>query len=229
MDRYVELLAPGPDTAQTQLDRSRYWRCVSFVPFLEGDAPAVAQELGRAEALARDLVAQAEPRSEMHLIALDNLHAVLESRMREALWVGDVPLALARITEVAAFDPLDAKVQVELGEVLLRTGQLDQAVRAFATAARCGPPGTAVAHYLAGCCYEQMDMPGKAVDELLAAAALDPWSPSTAHRLRAVAARVGARPIVRWAEQWANRLAAGRDPATGCGPAPEREGPGHDL
>ncbi|MGH9034245.1 MAG: tetratricopeptide repeat protein [Acidimicrobiia bacterium] len=212
MDHYVEFLARRPDTAEAQLDRSRYWRCVSFVPFLEGDAPVVTQELESAEVLARDLVARSESGSEMHLVALDNLHAVLESRMREALWVGDVPLARARITEVATFDPLDAKVQIELGEVHMRAGDLDQAVQAFATAARCGPPGTAVAHYLAGCCYQQMDMPGEALDEFLAAAALDPWSTSTAHRLRTVAERVGVRPMACWAEQWADRL--GRGPSS---------------
>ncbi|MCA1844694.1 MAG: tetratricopeptide repeat protein [Actinobacteria bacterium] len=195
MDDYVRMLARRADTLETMLDLSRYWRCVSFVPFLRGDRGRVEKELGRAETLAREAVRSTPAGSDEHLIALDNLHAVLESRMREALWSGDIALALNRISEVVTFDPLDAKAQIELGEVLLRAGHPGRAVAAFRAAARYGPPGTAAAHYLAGCCYQRLEMAEAALDEFLAAAALDPWSTNTAARLAETAAGLEIRPI----------------------------------
>ena len=208
MDEYVRVLGRRADSLETRLDLSRYWRCVSYLPFLCGDRSSVAEELAWAEQLAREAVSHTGRGGHEHLIALDNLHAVLESRMREALWVGDVDLALARISEVTTFDPLDAKAQIELGEVLLRLRDPLRAVDAFRAAARYGPPGTAVAHYLAGCCYRDLHMPEAALEEFLAAAALDRWSTGTAAQLEEAATRLGVGPISQSARKWRERLAA---------------------
>ena len=73
------------------------------------------------------------------------LHPVLESRTKEALWIGDLDLALSRALQVIDLDPYDLKAWLELGQVRLKRSETAQAAEAYATAAVLGPPASAVA------------------------------------------------------------------------------------
>ena len=55
-----------------------------------------------------------QPRTEaQELLYLENLHPVLESRTKEALWLGDLELALERARAVVELDRYDSKTWVE--------------------------------------------------------------------------------------------------------------------
>lgn len=191
--------AGRPETQRTALDRSRHYRAVSYVPFLRGDRAAVAHELGTAERLARAALADA-PTAQDRLVALDNLHAVLETRMREALRFGDLDAALDRIGEVVRFDHFDSKAHIEMGEVLLRRGDPTAAAVSFSKASRYGPPGTQVAHFLAGDCYERLGDDERALDEYLSAIRIDPFGVSAVRGVARVARRLGLTGVGDWAE-----------------------------
>lgn len=126
---------------------SRFHRARAFVPMRRGDRAAVQREMDAAERLARAL----QPVSAaQRLLAAENLHPVVESRSKEALWAGDEALALSRAREVVELDAHDPKSWVELGQLLAGQARHAQAADAFVTAAMLGPPTAALARHLAG-------------------------------------------------------------------------------
>lgn len=187
------------------MDVSRFYRSASFLPFLEGRREQVVQEMDTAERLARELLEKAETQAQQ-VVARENMHPVLESRMREALWLGDWDLALERMRELVQIDPWDAKAYVELGQLLAQRGELEEATQCFLRAARYGPPGTAVAYYLAGWCYEQGEDLEQACQCYMAALRIDPEGISALQGLVRCARRLGHTPLVEWCAAHAARL-----------------------
>jgi tetratricopeptide (TPR) repeat protein len=97
------------------------------------------------------------PKSEsQELIYLENLHPVFESRTKEALWLGDLNLALDRARRVIDLDPYDSKAWLELGQVRLRRNEYELAAEAYALAASLGPPGSAIGRHMAGLCFREL-------------------------------------------------------------------------
>jgi cytochrome c-type biogenesis protein CcmH/NrfG len=99
------------------------------------------------------------------------MHALMESRTKEALWLGDMDLALARTLKVIDVDPYDSKAWAEVGEVHYLREEWQQAAEAYAVAAMLGPPASAVGRHLAGVCLRKLDQGGLAA--LLFKSALD--------------------------------------------------------
>lgn len=93
--------------------------------------------------------------SAQELICLENLHPVLESRTKEALWLGDRELALKRAHEVIKIDPYDSKAWVELGEVRIKRKEWSKASEAYVVAAMLGPPASAIGRHMAGVCFRK--------------------------------------------------------------------------
>jgi tetratricopeptide (TPR) repeat protein len=114
-----------------------------------GERDAMVQLMDSAERQARSLPATTPAQQ---LLRLENLHPVMESRSKEARWLGDRDLALARAQEVIDLDRYDPKSWLELGELLMMGQRWAEAAEAFSTAAMLGPPVSAIARHLLGCC-----------------------------------------------------------------------------
>lgn len=139
---------------------SRYYRAVGFIPQRRRDRAAVERIMDLAEKHAREL----KPRTPAEeLLCLENLHPVLESRTKEAVWLGDLDLALERAQQVVELDRFDSKTWAELGQVAILRKDWERAAQAYVTAATLGPPASALARYLAGVCFRELGQ------ELLAA------------------------------------------------------------
>ncbi|MCZ4121083.1 tetratricopeptide repeat protein [Streptomyces sp. H39-S7] len=174
----AELLA-DPDC--TPLDRlmleSRFYRSVTYVPFLQRDEERLVAEMDRAEELAR-AVTSATPYEEF--LRRENLRACLESRSKEALGLGRHDLAHQRITEVIALDPYEPKSHIELAESLVRQGRHREAADAYLRAARLGPTSTAMSYGLAGECLATAGLPELAGDCFIQSLRIDPYAASSA-------------------------------------------------
>lgn len=129
---------------------SRFHRGYAFLPQRRGDRAGVAALMDAAEKLARGL---APKDAGEDLLRRENLHALMESRTKEAMWLGDLDLAHARAQEVVQVDPYDAKAWTELGQARFARRQWRAASEAFLAAATLGPPATALARHMAGMCF----------------------------------------------------------------------------
>ncbi len=173
-----ELLA---DPATTPLDRlmleSRYYRSVTYVPFLQRDERRLTDEMERAEVLARRIRA-ATPYEEF--LRRENLRACLESRSKEAIGFGHHDLAHARTEEVVAIDPYEPKSHIERAESLARRGEHRAAADSYLRAARLGPHSTATSYALAGECFDRAGLPGPAEDCFVQSLRVDPYAVTAA-------------------------------------------------
>ncbi len=153
--RLAAVLEPAQaalDPFRAALIESRCHRALGFLPQANGDTRALAQVMDRAEAAARTLAAET---SLQRLLRAENLHAVMESRTKEALWCGDTERALARARAVVGVDPCDSKAWVELGQVHFRREEWRDASEAYAVAAQLGPPGSIIGRHLAAVCLRR--------------------------------------------------------------------------
>jgi tetratricopeptide (TPR) repeat protein len=93
------------------------------------------------------------------LLQLENLYPVIESRTKEALWLGDFDLALQRAQNLVDLDPYDPRAWLELGQVRLRRNEYELAAEAYVVAATLGHPATAIGNHMAGVCFRQLGQP----------------------------------------------------------------------
>ncbi|MEU7858691.1 hypothetical protein [Nonomuraea sp. NPDC049141] len=185
------------------VSQSALLRACSFGPFMSGDRETTALLLEECETLAR----QAPDHTEgLALLKAENLHAMLETRSREALWSGDWRLAQSRAQRLAEHDPLDSRVHRDLGYMTLEHVGAEAALPHFETAAWLGPPFTAVSWCLAGQCRHKIgDLPG-ALEAYLAGAAADPGSVTAVDGLVRTARELKDQALVRWGEERLHRL-----------------------
>lgn len=131
---------------------SRFYRAMGFLPQRLGNRAEVVRLMDLAERHARGMKPVTEAQK---LVYLENLHPVLESRTKEALWLGDRELALERALGVVDLDPYDSKAWVELGEVRMARKEWAPAAEAYVVAGMLGPPASAIGRYMAGACYRK--------------------------------------------------------------------------
>jgi tetratricopeptide (TPR) repeat protein len=108
------------------------------------------------------------------LMYLENLHPVMESRAKEALWLGDLELALARALEVTRLDPYDSKAWVELGQVHRARKEWALAAEAYVLASMLGPPASAIGRHMAALCFAELGQPALAAFLFKEALEVDP-------------------------------------------------------
>jgi|GEM_PF-2823552 len=178
---------------------SRFYRGVSFAPFLAGDRAAVVADMDLSEELARAVPAS-DPRESF--LKAENLHACLESRSKEAFALGDIALAHRRTEEFLALDPYDPKSHIELAESLLKQDRHREAGESYLRAARLGPLGTAIAYSMAGECFDRAGDTALAEDSFLQALRIDPYSISAARGWRRVSSSDLARRYADQLESW---------------------------
>jgi tetratricopeptide (TPR) repeat protein len=128
---------------------------MGFLPQHAGDRKALVDTMDIAEQLARDLTAMSAAEE---ILQRENLHAVLESRTKEALWLNDFDLATSRATELTRVDPYDSKAWAELGQVHYFQENWLRAAEAYVVAAMLGPPASSVGRYMAGVCFGKLGL-----------------------------------------------------------------------
>jgi len=154
--RYEHALAIATrdaDKFTAELLTSRFYRGIGFLPQRRDDRNEVVRTMDLAERHALNMK-PATPAQE--LLYRENLHALMESRTKEALWLDDLDQALARSLRVIEVDPYDAKAWVELGEVRYFRKQWQEAAQAYVNAAMLGPPASVIARYMAGVCFREL-------------------------------------------------------------------------
>jgi tetratricopeptide (TPR) repeat protein len=185
-----------PDAAWIDcLYASTYWRAVSFWPYMRGDREQTLRELATAEEFALRVAGDTSASA----LAEQNLHPLLETCTKAALWSGDHDLALSYAGRLAQHDPFDPKVHLGLGDVLLDVGRTEEALSCYRSAERLGAPYRAFAAYVVGECLERLDALEEACDAYLRALSVDPNGVSALMRAHAVSARLGWTSIERWA------------------------------
>lgn len=131
---------------------SRYYRAMGFLPQKRGERAKVVRLMNLAERHARKMK---PANSAEELLYLENLHPVLESRAKEALWLGERELALKRALQVVKLDAYDSKTWVELGQVRMARREWALAAEAYVFAAMLGPPASAIGRHMAGICLRK--------------------------------------------------------------------------
>ena len=145
----------GENGFTAQLFRSRFYRGMGFLPQAAGDREAMIRTMDIAERQARDL---ASTTAAEEILYRENLHAVLESRTKEALWLNDLDLAASRAAELTRVDPYDSKTWAELGQVHYLQENWQRAAEAYVVAAMLGPPASSVGRYMAGVCFRKLGL-----------------------------------------------------------------------
>jgi tetratricopeptide (TPR) repeat protein len=182
---------------------SRYHRVGGFIPQMRQDGEALVHEMNLAEEHALAL-----PRpDDVHRIAADEvLYPVLESRIKEALWLKDNELALDRAQKLVALSPNDARAWLQMGEAYLECERPEDALAAYRRAARLAPPGREIAWFMAGQCYEALDDAESACDAYMASLDADPLGIAAAELLEDVARRLDRLSVLSWVQPRLERL-----------------------
>lgn len=153
LEKVLALTIAGADEFTAGLFTSRFYRGLGFLPQRAGDKNEMKRTMDLAESHARNIKPGTPAQ---HLLYRENLHAVMESRTKEALWLGDKDEALSRSLKVIEVDPYDSKAWAELGEIHYLRLELKEASEAYSTAAMLGPPASAVGRYMAGLCFGRL-------------------------------------------------------------------------
>jgi tetratricopeptide (TPR) repeat protein len=129
------------------------------VPQRRGDKAELLRLMDMAERLAGSAAPADDGQA---LVYRDNMHALLESRTKEAMWLGEMDLALERAQRLCEVDPYDPKIWLELGQVRWRRKEYGPAAEAYLTAALLGSPASPVARHMAGLCFRELGQPAGA-------------------------------------------------------------------
>ena len=175
---------------------SRYHRVQAFIPMLTGDFDGMTRSMDLAEQIARNL---APCTNAERYAAQEILWPVLESRVREAQVLCDLPLAERRALTLIDAAPLNSRSWLHYGEVLLSLERFEEAASAYREAYRLGPPSSRVALFNLGQCYEMLSQAEHAMDAYAELLELDPYALSAAERITSIAGDRGGR-YRNWAE-----------------------------
>ncbi len=182
------------DPTEVALLTSRWWRFASFLPFLRGDRAGLIREATIYEDYARAV-------NETSRYCHENMYAALETRARVQVFLGNLDQAEAAFLELAThYDPNDAKVWLNLGDLAEKRGRLTQARQYLFRSARLGPPHRELAWYRAGLCCERLDDPHEAIACHLRSLDAQPNGYSPLIRLAQLARHTGDDALRLWAK-----------------------------
>jgi tetratricopeptide (TPR) repeat protein len=154
-EKALAAVADGDDKFAAQLFKSRFYRGMGFLPQHAGDRSELIHTMDLAECYARDLKPAT---AAQEILYVENLHAVMESRTKEALWLNDVRLAESRAVEVTKVDPYDSKGWAELGQVRYFQEDWQGAAQAYVVAAMLGPPASSIGRHMAAVCLRELGL-----------------------------------------------------------------------
>lgn len=179
--------------------QSVYIRAAVFVHLLQGDKQEVVQQMNLCQSLAEELTEESTNDQE-RMLAHENLTTVFESRVKEASWLGNFELAEERAQKMVQMEPLYSKYHLQLGEILINQSKFEEAAKIYRSAARLGPPGTAIAWFMAGQCHEKLGDIDIACDCYLASVEMDELAISAVERLHKLAHYLRNSALVKWSE-----------------------------
>ena len=197
-ERALQTVVAGQDEFAGSLLTSRFFRAAAFLPQRRGDRAELVRMMDLSEHYAR-AASPSDPAQ--NILRLENLYPLIESRTKEALWLGDLELALERARSLIELDPYDSRAWLELGEVHRRRSDYASAAEAYATAAMLGPPSTAIGCHMAGLCFEHLGQPLLAAYFFQAAIAADPQAISPRDEIQ----RLPDRPVLAALKDWGLR------------------------
>ncbi|MFD8708358.1 hypothetical protein ACFV1W_38245 [Kitasatospora sp. NPDC059648] len=194
--RAMEELLADPDRSEFEktMAESRFYRSVSFVPFMARDRDLLARDMDRAEELARAVPAEG-PYQEF--LKRENLRACVESRSKECYAFGEDERGDLLVAEALALDPYEPKTHIEVAEGLLRRDRPREAADSYLRTARLGPVSTAFGYASAAECFRRAGQPVLAEDCYLQALRLDPYAISAARGWAAVGPANGMEELAR--------------------------------
>jgi tetratricopeptide (TPR) repeat protein len=179
------------DEFTAALMTSRFYRAMSFLPYLTGDRPQLESDMEQWLGIARELRG-CDDRT--RLLAADNLFPAVETAVRTETYLGNHARAIALAEELAhEIDPLEPKTWITLAELRFRSHDIAGALEAYLRAASLTIPFGRLAWFNAGQCYERLDQPDEAISCYLNSLALWPTGVTPLRRIHALAS--GARPV----------------------------------
>ncbi|ASS76145.1 hypothetical protein CIG75_15140 [Tumebacillus algifaecis] len=158
-DHALHYRTPAVDPVETLLV-SMYYRASSFLPFLKGDRAETVRILDLAMELGQQIPAEDTRYQQMYR---ENMFPLLETRAREAKWLGDTELAFERTRRLVEHDPYDPKTHLRLGKLLLEQNRIVEALASYRHSAELGFPLTPLAWFMTGQCYELLQEPEAAL------------------------------------------------------------------
>jgi tetratricopeptide (TPR) repeat protein len=167
----LEAIVAECDEFTLALLRSRFYRAAAFIPQRIGDRDQVVWMMDLAERHGREMSATNKAQG---ILRLENLYPLLESRIKEAIWLGNLDSALTRAQALVDLDPYDSRAWIELGHVYFRRGDWAHAAEAFVVSATLGAPATAVGHHMAGLCFRRLGHPALAAHFFKSSLETDP-------------------------------------------------------
>jgi tetratricopeptide (TPR) repeat protein len=191
----IQIAKSELDEYTYKLLMSRYHRVGGFLPQMRRDKEGTVHEMELAQHYAESMPQNDESQC---IGRLEMIYPVLESRTKEALWLGDLQLAEERARRLVEIAPCESRARLHLGEVLLERNKVEEAAEIYRSAVCYGPPGTEIAWFMAGQCYEDLGRLDEALGAYLAAFRLDPQGISTAERIAALAYQTGNKLLERW-------------------------------
>jgi tetratricopeptide (TPR) repeat protein len=191
----IQKMQSSLDDFSYKLLVSIYYRAIVFVPLLQKDKQKVIQEMDICQNYAESLTGENENQK---IVACENQCIVLESRTKEALWLRNLELAEDRARRLTQMSSLEPRYYLELGEILIKRNKIEEAAKVYRSAARLGPPGTAIGWFMAGQCHEKLGDIDIACDCYLASIQMDELAISAVERLNKLAPRLGNSALVEW-------------------------------
>lgn len=174
---------------------SRYHRVGGFLPQMRQDIRGVTREMEQAEQTIRN-VASTSPSEEV--ARLEMLYPCIESRMQEALWMGDTDRALTWVNEYIEMKQLDPKGWLHRANIHLRRDDLASAAADFACAATLAPPGRSVASFMRGQCLAGLGDLDGALECYLRTIDDDPLAVSAVDAAYETAKDLGRQSMLPW-------------------------------
>lgn len=197
--REIQELKSSIDDFDYNLLMSIYYRAVSFVPLLRAEQEVVVHEMDLCQSYGESLINNGNNEIQK-IIANENLNILLESRTKEALWLKDLDLAHERTQRLIQMEPLDPRYYLEFGEILMKQGKFEEAAKTYRSAVRLGPPGTVVAWFMAGQCYEALGELDLACDCYLACLQIDSEAICAVERLVKIVRALGNPVLETWSK-----------------------------
>lgn len=182
---------------------SNYYRAAAFLPQLMNDKEQLVEEMNLCQAHSESLTGTT---FEQQFLCHENQNVILESRAKEALWLKDLDLAEERTCQLIERSKLEPRYNLELGEILLKKGQVEDSLKLYLRAARLGPPGTAIAWFMAGQCYQSIGEYELAYDAYSFSLERDPLAISPVRRLGQIAPLMGNENLAEWVNQRLDQL-----------------------
>lgn len=193
----IELLgSPDYSPLEKMMMESRFYRSVSYVPFLRRDREQLAADMNRTEELARAIP---EATGYEEFLRRENLRACLESRSKECYAFGEDERGHEYVAEVLAIDPYEPKSHIEMAQAAVMREEPGPAADSFLRTARLGPVSTALGYASAADCFAKAGQPLLAEDCYLQALRIDPFAISAARGWAAVAGTADSAGAVGYA------------------------------